>query len=331
MKPVPRWIKWTIGGAAARGIGYAALSAVYLGPRARLQAWLGYHRGEIAYYEGELARRQEVRDRLEAFAAGTLGGALDKADHRFRTSLTSIAEECGLSTIQVSSRQPVPALNPVVEARLPAGDTGELRTLKNELKKKADFYAIGGELKASGTLEQVLRATAVVQAQPWVHRTDRFILKPDKNGDRFDLQLGVVTLLAPDLAEGRTTDPVRMALADTAAAAWAPAVAKNVFKEPPPEAPAPPVQVATTSAGALPPPPPYADWKLTGILESRLGVEALLVNVRSGQHVTLAAGASVVEARFVAGSGERAVFEIGGQRFEVANGQTLEQRRPLNE
>ncbi len=53
-----------------------------------------------------------------------------------------------------------------------------------------------------------------------------------------------------------------------------------------------------------------------------------MVNTKSGQKVSLPPGAVVADARFVSGKGESAVFEIGGQQYEVFNGQTLEQRRP---
>src|SRR5262249_52805402 len=102
-------------------------------------------------------------------------------------------------------------------------------------------------------------------------------------------------------------------------------VQKNMFKEP---AAAVAQAAPPAPANGAPPPPPYADWKLTGVIESRLGVEAFLLNTKSGQRLTLAAGAAVIDAKFVTGAGEKAVFEIGGQEYEVSNGQTLEQRRP---
>jgi hypothetical protein len=79
-----------------------------------------------------------------------------------------------------------------------------------------------------------------------------------------------------------------------------------------------------------PPRSPYADWRITGVVESRLGTEVWLVNDRSKERLALAVGAQVADARLVSGAGERAVFEIAGQRFEVSNGQTLEERRPVN-
>src|SRR5690606_7913656 len=112
---------------------------------------------------------------------------------------------------------------------------------------------------------------------------------------------------------------------------------KNVFKEPPPVVvaqaappPTPQPQPVVQNVQPPPPPPPYGDWKLTGIVHGRVGLEAFLVNVKTGQRLTLDVGAAVADARFVAGTGERAVFEIGGQKFEIRNGQTLEQRRMLN-
>ena len=140
----------------------------------------------------------------------------------------------------------------------------------------------------------------------------------------FSLKLGVSTILMPDLAPKAATE-ARIKVVEPSAETAA-IVQKNVFKEPVAVAAAPaPVQGPGPASSA---PLPYGDWRLAGVIESRLGVEAFMVNVKSGQKLSLPPGAVVADARFVSGRGEAAVFEIGGQQYEVLNGQTLEQRRP---
>jgi hypothetical protein len=55
----------------------------------------------------------------------------------------------------------------------------------------------------------------------------------------------------------------------------------------------------------------------------------IVVNMKSGESRTLTPGETLLDAKLIEGEGERAVFELGGKRFEVLNGGTLASRRPL--
>jgi hypothetical protein len=55
-----------------------------------------------------------------------------------------------------------------------------------------------------------------------------------------------------------------------------------------------------------------------------------MTNVKTGQSKTLYPGESILDARFIEGSGERAVFELGGKRFELFNGRTLAERKEID-
>jgi hypothetical protein len=297
---------------------------LYEQPRAGLAEQLGHQLEVNAAFEKQLTDRQQVAEGLKAIAATTLGAKADEVDATFRSKLGEIAEKgCGLAGVQVTTQKPADVANPAgTAAKLtkPAG-------LRSTLRKQHDFAVITGVVEGHGTLEQALKAAAAIQAQPWVHRVDSFSIRPEgRDRDRFELKLGVATiLLLPPLAPKNVPEPRIVGAPETSMSELAAIVAKNVFKEPaamaaqaPPAAPAP-----------GPPAPPYNDWRLTGVVESRLGTEAFLVNVKTQQRMTLAVGAAVADARFVSGAGERAVFEIAGQHFEVSNGQTLEQRRPV--
>jgi hypothetical protein len=117
---------------------------------------------------------------------------------------------------------------------------------------------------------------------------------------------------------------------------WRSIAARNPFKEPVPAAPVDPGPTAVAQNAGTPqpppppPPPPYADWKLTSVVTGSRGTEAWLVNVKTNERQVLIAGAKLIDAVFKEGTGERAVFEIAGQKFEVFNGQTFASRRLLN-
>jgi len=324
------WIKPTLAGAILIGSVYGGYMYIYEWPRAALQQKLESQLADNVSYEEELKGRKHVVQELKDIASTTLAGKADLATARFRSALGAIAVGCGIneSAVMVNTSKPVDAVNP-------AG-TSKLQTrLKADLKRQVDFAVLQGTLDASGTLEQVLRVTAAVQAQPWVHRVETFSIKPEGKGrDRFSLKLGVATMLMPpELAPKDMGDPKVSIPEEADKQQWAAVVEKNMFKVPAPVVAAaepPPLLQPVARGPAPPPPPPYDEWKLTGVIESRLGTEAFMVNIKSGERMTLPAGATVAQAKFLSGEGERAVFEIGGEQFEVLNGQTLEQRRPAS-
>lgn len=307
----------------AAGAGYAWL---YAAPKGVLRKQLTAQLSANAALEAELKDRKRVQDALKAIGAATLASTSDQADSRFRSALNAIASGAGLADVVVNSRKPIEQANPAGTSKLSAPSG-----LRTALRKQRDFAVIAGDVEGKGTLEQVLRAAAAIQAQPWVHRVESFSIKPEGRGrERFTLKLGVATLFTADLAPKDIAEPQVTLLDERARTVWASIVEKNMFKEPAAvaaAAPAPPPQAPST-----PPPPvsPYADWRLTGVVESRLGPEAMLLNVKSQQRLALPAGGTLADARFVKASGEKAVFEIGGQAFEVATGQMLEQRRPAS-
>jgi hypothetical protein len=330
--------KWKLWAAvlAVLVIGAIAYERFYAGPYGELSGALEEANAANRAVQQELDGEIKVRKELRAAGERTLGAAEDVVNDRFRTGLYDIASKSGLIGVEVNARPPLKVLNPAGTAK---GGVGKLdRELSDALKKQPDFYAIDGDLKGNGTLDQVLRTMAAVRAQPWAHRIGRFEIKPTgRERDRFELNLGVATVFASDLAPKEAKEPVRVALADAAAAAWQTVVAKNMFREPPPPPPPPPqpeTKVVVAPPGPLPPPPPppppYGDWKLSGVVQGHAGVEAFLVNGKTGEHKSVAVGATVLDAKFVGGEGERAIFEIGGNRFEVSNGQTLAERRAVN-
>src|SRR5262249_43931056 len=152
--------------------------------------------------EREIGDRTRVEDGLKTLGATTLGATSGEVASRFRGALNDIAGQCGLTAVVVNSRNPADQFNPggLSKVTTPSG-------LRSKLKKQKDFWVISGELEGRGSLEQVLRAMATVQVQPWVHRVDGFTIKPEgKERDAFSLRLAVSTILMPDLAPKAAPD-----------------------------------------------------------------------------------------------------------------------------
>ncbi|MEX2217317.1 MAG: hypothetical protein WD749_01040 [Phycisphaerales bacterium] len=309
-------------GLAMLTVATVAYLKLYHWPRSALVESIQKQRVNNAGYEAHLARAGRLNESLRKLAADTIGTESETATSRFRTGLGEIGKSCGLAVTSVNSHDPERMVSP---AAAKVKDS-----LAGELKKQTDFRIIRGQLSGTGTLDQALRTMATVQAQPWVHRVEGFTLKPqDKERQRFLLTLDVTTMLIPEFAPRNAPEPRIVPLDPLAVTRWAGIVRKNPFREPamevaradtPPPAPAGP---------AAPPPPPWGEWKLTGVAESpRRPVEALMVNTRTSESVVLNVGSAITGATFTGGSRGRGIFEIGGERFEVLIGQTLEQRSP---
>lgn len=314
------------------GITAALLIAGFLGywtlyeqPRKETMELLDAELRQNEVLERSLRGRNAARQELRAIAATTLGAAAEEVDARFRAGLQRIADSCRLADVQINtSRPPTAVVSPIGQAR---------RRITNlpSMQREVDFHTVRGDLKGSGTLEQVLRAMAIIEAQPWVHRVEAFSISPEgRDGDRYALSLSASTIILP--AEIAPRDAVDVTIASLPAGAegsWAGLVARNPFREPQRRAAEGPRRAPPPALPPPPPaPPPYNEWRLTGVVESRLGTEAFLVNTRSDERVAIGAGASIAGAKLVAAEGEVAIFEIDGEEYELFNGQTFEQRRP---
>lgn len=327
--------KWWLGGAGAAAAIFGAYLLVYAGPRDELLGKIKAARDEEQRLVGLLKQRAVVNKKLTEFGATTLGAKLDVVDKRLRDGLNQIAAQSGLGGVVVQTGQPMAQASPLRNAK------GVQSTLKRAIgqQKQPDFSVIEGTLKGTGTLDQVLRALASVQAQAWVHRVDDFSIKPrvSKDREQFEFQVSVSTMIAPDLTKA-DKEPTVVPPPQTMEAMWSAVAGKNMFREPPPPAPppaAPPAVVAQTPAPTpppVPPPaPPYNDWKLVGVVRTERGVEAWVLNTKTNERAVLPPGGKVLDLMFVDGTGERAVFDIGGQKFAFVNGQVLGVRTPAEQ
>ncbi|CAG0950912.1 hypothetical protein PHYC_00196 [Phycisphaerales bacterium] len=321
-------------GLGAIGLGWVGVNSVYLAPKDELMSRIEAKRSSIAAMEGTLKNRPDVRSEAKAIGASLLGEDLDELSARFRDGLARVAEQKGLIKVTVEAGRPQDELNPLINTK------GIAVTLKKDLRKYPDFGVVRGTVKGQGSLEEALGVVAALEAQTWVHRVEGFSIKPaDKDRTRFEVRVEAATLYAPDLAKaaGAAGPEPTLALASEKAGELVRQVAaKNVFRKPS-DAGAPSVPVVTLKPSPSPDSEPpraipfatYEDWKLTGVALGHAGAEAFFLNVRTGEKVTVQKGGAVLDAVFLDGTGETAVVEIAGKRFEVTNGQTLAARKPM--
>ncbi len=301
--------------------GWIAYGRLYGTPRERLLDELSTLEAQNASLEGAIARVPELRRRLREAVSGAFGGSADQADHALRTALAEVAHQAGLQDVSIATDRPQGRANPYTKARRTSS------SLRRLLRDQRDFAVIGGRVDGRGTLEQAMRLIASMQSQGWVARVTSFTIKPiGEAREQFEITLRTESLYVPDLideaqAEVVPADPVLLARIE-------PVVMKNVFRYDPPE-PEVPQRVAVEEPPAAVSSPAWGEWKLTGIVQGREGIEAWVRNLRTGQWLTLRVGQAVIDARLLDAGGERAVFEIDGRQYEVFAGQTLAQRREI--
>lgn len=310
-----------------------AFQRVYLGPRRVIEADIQVARDAITRLKAQLTDERDLMRRRAAVGAGLLGSELDVVSARFRDGLTRVGSTAGLDKVIVEHGQPVEVMSPVLDAK------GVSIDLKRALRRQPDFEVLRGSIRGMGTLEQAVAAIGMLQDQPWVHRIDAFSLRPiGKERNQFDLRVDVATIYAPMLApKGDQGTPQLTPASTEHESTWRAIASRNLFRAPIGVRGdgAPPVVVAAAPSGEAPvtaPAPrafaPYEDWRLAGVASGRGGLSALFVNLRTGDRLTVLRGGQVLDAVLIDGSGELAVVEIAGERFDVSVGSTLAARKP---
>jgi len=326
------WVRLVIAALVAVGAWWGIQKA-YLGPRRLIEADIQTARSAIANLKTQLGEERDVARRRSAAAAGLLGSELDVVSARFRDGLTRVGSTAGLDKVIVEHGQPMEVMSPVLDAK------GVSTDLKRALRRQPDFQVLRGSIRGTGTLEQAVAAIGMLQDQPWVHRIDAFSLRPiGKERNQFDLRVDVATLYAPTLAPKADQGAPQLTPASTEhESTWRAIASRNLFRAPTgrPGDGAPAVTIAAAPSGETSAPAPgprafapYEDWRLAGVASGRGGLSALFVNLRTGDRLTVLRGGQVLDAVLIDGSGELAVVEIAGERFDVSVGSTLAARKP---
>ncbi|OAB62953.1 hypothetical protein AY599_16580 [Leptolyngbya valderiana BDU 20041] len=313
------------GAVVLAGGGWWAYASLYEAPAAALRDDIDALIAEKSAYETALLQESRVRRELDEIIAGAVQGNRESLEHRLRTASATLAFEAGLTRLEVNSLPPRALGNPAGQAR-GIKERSFQRTLRDRVDASESRVVISGE----GTLEAVLRALALADAQRWTLGVDSWTIKPARIEEGkpavFSLSMTLTALVVDDegsLAGEIPVDPLddrvlAQLMSTVEADPFRTAVKPEpvVAQAPPP--PPPPKQEQT----APPPPPPGAGWRLAGVLRGQTGQYAIVVH-ESGRRRTLALGEEVGGLRLADVLGEVATFEANEERFEVRNGELL--------
>lgn len=320
-----RSILAAVGVAVVLGGVYVGADRLYLREASKLRADIDGARADVRGFDQAIEARAGARRRLQAAFGVTLGADPERVEHALRAGLGELARANGLRDVVVSNAAPKAVPNPVVRARLDRA----WRPLRANLSQRPDFFVVRGRVEGVGPLESALGALGAMRGQDWVHRVEAFSIRPlGTERQEYELRVDFAIAFAPDLSgSGREVGTPDVAPAPPLARDSIDAIlAMNIFKAPPAPTPAVPEPARVVEA---PRPPAYAAWRLAGLTITD-HPEAIVVGP-SGQSRVLTPGEAVEGAVFEGGQGERGVFVIEGQRFEIELGRTLAERRGLED
>ncbi len=319
------------------GGGWYAADRVYLSPAAEKRAELATLRGDVDALSEALIRGERVRERWGAITSRMLASSNQEVEHLVRTLVSRAAEEAGLRDVVLSHGEPRVETNPATDRRSRLS-----KRLRDAIDDGPGFRVLRGTVRGSGSIEEVVRALALLEAQPWMHRIESVRVEPSGRDRKvLGLTVAFATMFAPGArvespaADGPLVEPGGERLASLMKM-----VGSNPFVAPPPPPPAPepePVRVVDKpTAPPAPPPPPYDRWRVAGVVETSGGagegagarVEVLMVRSDTGESRVLTPGEGVVGFTLESVEGESAVFAGLGQRWMVGVGQTLAARAP---
>ncbi len=295
-------------------------TTAYLAPRRELLAQIENVRKEISARQKVLNTEVALRRQLRDAAQRTLGGTAEEAISAFRARLNTIGHGVGLSDLRVST-------SAVRAVDSPASAAYSRETGWKALARQPDFHEIGAEFSGQGSLEQVIRALEIIEAEPYIQRLTRVTLRPRRDGAVVDLSASLTTIILPE------TDAQALAEPAVSQPTWFAALAqKNIFRAPPPPAP-PEVRPAPRPdvADRPPPPTPWAEWTVTGIAWIDGQPELWVRNTKSGESRQLRSGDRLLEAQVEAINHTEAIVSIDGAKFSVEIGQTLGERRAIDQ
>lgn len=305
----------------------------YAGQRKTLDAEIARYESGLESREIELLDLGKVRKEFDQLCAISLGATEEEANAALRRALNEMAAFVGVRGAKVSTSNARPVTNPAARAKL--------REYSSRVEReRPDFYSLSATLTGEGSLEQAVRALAMLESQEWVCRIDGYGMRAFGNErEGISLSVTVTAMYLPGRkatlgaeSGGRIWSPIDEARLDP----WRSIVSKNVFKEPPPPPPpaAPPVQPTAVAEASPPPPPPpqpsLGDWRVSAVVQGSGGPELWIINEKTSETRMLGVGAQVLDAVFITGSGESARIRIGQETFEVRLGSTLADRKPAS-
>ncbi len=315
----PRLVMSVIAGVAAVWLLWSTASRVYFTPRRELLDHIDSGKKEIARRAQVVSHEIEQRRQLRDFTDRTLGATAEEAVSNLRARLNTIGHGLGLTDLRVSTTT-------ARQAGMPASAAYRDDKWK-ALARQPDFSTVGAEFSGQGTFEQAVRALEVISAEPYIKRIERFTLRPRRAGEVVDVSISVTTMIIPD------ADPEALPEPDVALASmYASVTGKNMFRAPPaPAAPVTPEVKPQVAEQAPPSAVPYGDWVVTGIVWIDQQPELWLKNNKTSESRQLRSGDRILDAQVEEITRTQAVVSIEGTKFSIEIGQSLGDRRPVNQ
>ncbi len=315
-----RLIFFSIAGVAAAWLLWSTASKTYFAPRRDLLDRIDEERTTIARLQETINKEVAQRRALRDAAARTLAGTSEETVSILRERLNTIGHGIGLTDLRVSTANP----RSVASAAKSDYRNRDWKSLTGQ----PDFYTLSADFSGQGTFEQAVRAIEVIAAEPYLSRMDRFSLRPRRGGEVVDVSLSLTTVILPGV-----DPPPQPAPGLAQAPSHASLTGKNLFRAPPP--PALEVKPEVKPAVAVQPPPPapvpWGDWVVTGIVWIDRQPELWLRNRKTSEAKQLRAGDRILQAQVEEISQTQAVVSIEGALFSIQIGQSLEERRPVNQ
>jgi len=300
---------------------WSAASRVYFTPRRELLDHIASGKKEIARREAVVATEINQRRQLRDLAARTLGATAEETVSNLRARLNTIGHGLGLADLRVSTTD-------ARQAGMPASAAYRDDKWKS-LSRQPDFYTVGAEFSGQGTFEQAVRSLEIISAEPYIKRIERFTLRPRRAGEVVDISISLTTTIIPG------TDPEPLPEPDaTQTSMYASVIGKNMFRAPPPApGPAPAVkpEVKPEVVVHAPPSLPYDDWVVTGIVWIDQQPELWLKNNKTSESRQLRSGDRILDVQVEGITRTHAVVRIEGSKFSLEIGQSLGDRRPVNQ
>jgi len=298
------------------GIGYGAVSSLYLAPRTERVERIEALEDDLDRCRSLLDRRRSNEQRLDEFVSRTLGPDVETVDHRLRTRLNRLLEECGIREIVVGTGRAKSMGTPASRAY------GGRSSLVRELKQEVDFVVVTASVNGEGSLEQVLTVIDRIGVEPWISRIDAIGFDPKDNGTviGFSIQLSTLYVPGEEAAEPPSPpyDPARRAR-------FASLVATNPFRLPPAERPPAPVEPPAPEPTPAPPAFPYGQWVVTGIASVGPEVEVWMHRRGTDERTVLRVEGMLGEATLLRVEGDSVVFGHGDRRWRARLGEALEE------
>ncbi len=318
------------GGVIGAGLaGYLAYERLYAQRAEEIRTAIGNLEGSNRRLEVTMRNDAEVRRDLEAIIATAIGGERESLEHRLRTAGSALATAAGLQRVEVDSLPPQALGNPAANAR------GIARGFRQSLQGRVDAGLVRIQIEGRGSLESVLKAMTLAEAQRWSLGIESWTIKPERvaadQPAAFSLTMALSVLFVGD--DGAIVGDIPIdPLDEVAQSRLATLVSFDPFRTAPKPQPAVAAKPQQRPAPTPPAPPPAGDgWTLVGVVEGRSGQFAIVVH-RDGRRRTLALGQNLGSLRLAAIGSQAATFELGEERFQVQNGEALaaarERKRP---